>query len=97
MSVRGRASLPARQQLDPYFLARSQDRFQVTLTGDLGGKPRLDTPVTSPEGSDKGGKLPRQLKLAPPRRGFFGAFSSGCRHSNQPRGWAFRRWLAADV
>ncbi len=25
----------------------------------------MDTPVTSPEGSDKGGKLPRQLQLSP--------------------------------
>ena len=63
MSVRGRALLLARQHLDAYFL-RSQDR-EVTLTGDTGGSRAADTPVTSPEGSDKGGKLPRQLQLSP--------------------------------
>ena len=70
MSVRGRASLLARQQLDAYFLPIAGP-IEVTLTGDSGGSRAVDTPVTSPEGSDKGGKLPRQLNLAPPRRGIF--------------------------
>ena len=69
MSVRGRALLLARQQLDAYFLSIAGP-IEVTLTGDSGGSRALDTPVTSPEGSDKGGKS-SQLNLAPASAGHF--------------------------
>ena len=43
MSVRGRASLLARQQLDAYSLARSGP-IQVTLPGNSGGSRAVDAP-----------------------------------------------------
>jgi len=54
----------------------------VTLTGDSGGSRAVDTPVTSPEGSDKGGKLPRP-QFSPASAGHFHVIVSDARHTNQ--------------